>query len=174
MLVAAVVVSLHADANEPTRLHRPPLLVVSGEVDVQCVRRLAASVAEARSLLPCHEPRREPDYERCHEHVLELRSYHVLLRSREVSPVEMLWAERLSVTNPRGRVITIDARCAAGPRGLAHGVDLAQAIHAALSALLPEHRARLDANLDAELERLRINPSEPALWLAAGEPRQEN
>jgi ABC-type Zn uptake system ZnuABC Zn-binding protein ZnuA len=133
-----------------------PLVVVAGDVDLDCVRRIAGGVAEVFPLLAPGPNAGPQGYDACNARVLELRDFDLYLADAELeSPAEAIWRERLIRSNPAGQMQWIGRHPCAQGSACEHAAWRAAAIHRALLSVAPGERSALDANLSAELARLK-------------------
>ena len=132
------------------------LVVVTDAADAACVKRIGAEHVRVELLFACATGASASEYEVCDERVRGLVTFELFVsRDDSYCPSECFWRDRMSAANPQGQVYRLSQsrRCAATDFG--HGIQRAIDIHRALASVLPEHQESLDAELKAELQRLR-------------------
>lgn len=145
------------------------LIVAADPSDAECVQRIGGEHVHVKHLFAPETGAMPTNYEACDERIRGLLSFRlIILRADAYCPSESFWRERMAAANPEGAVYRVShGRCRA-TTGCDRGIQQASDIHGALASILPEHRASLDANLKAELQRLQSERLR-ALQLASGE-----
>jgi ABC-type Zn uptake system ZnuABC Zn-binding protein ZnuA len=130
------------------------LVVVADRSDAECVRRIGGEHVHVELLFASEAGVLPSNYLACDKRVRGLLEFELFVY-RSDCPSEALWRERMAAANPRGKVLRLSqSRCGEAFDSECR-IQRASEIHVSLAAILPEHRASLDANLKAELHRLR-------------------
>ena len=161
-LVVCWLASPRISAAEPEPDPQAPrvLVVVTDPLDAECVRRIGREWVQVESLFAFDSEGHRGNYRVCNKRALGLLSFRLFVLRGECSSAAF-WCERLAQANPKGKVhrmsrpLCDDASECDGRRRQAAD------IHAALVLILPEHRERLNANLKAELQLLRLRQFGP-------------
>lgn len=131
------------------------LVVVAKAVDADFVRRIGRQHVHVEPLFSSQVGALPGNYEACDKRAQSLLGFRLfVVRDDSNCPRERFWRARMTATNPQGKVHRLERPRLAPVSDCEHWIQQATAIHGALSAVLPEHRASLDANLRAELRRL--------------------
>ena len=137
----------------------PPatFVVVTDVSDGEWVKRIGRHVVRVEVLFPPKHGEIDGNYQTCNARVRKLLNFDVLLvREAMSSPRQLIWRERMTAANPRGKVHSItqsrDSLTAAHDREMQLAID----VHGALVSVLPKQQAVLNANLILELQRLRV------------------
>lgn len=158
---------LFAGSNEVTAksTEERALIVVANTSDAECVQRIGREHVQVKPLFAPEVGARLTNYAACNLRVRQLVAFRVYLFRADTScPGEEFWRERLSQANPEGLV-----RRLSHPRWKAasddgHRVRQVFEVHRVLTSTLPEYREAFDAQLEAELQRLRwLRQSPPQL-----------
>ena len=130
------------------------LVVVADARDLDITNRIGGEVVEVEAIITPHT---EGDYALCNARAKRLRDFALYLSPADPScPCYSFWPEPLPSATPHGHVRRVLYR----QRGTPNDYDLRvlhlTQVHLALVSALPEHEASFNANLTAELQRLRV------------------
>ena len=144
------------------------LVVVANASDAECAKRLGCEHIDVELLFAPETGAVPGNYEACDERVRGLLAFSLFVfRADTCCPCEGFWRERMAAANPCGNLHRLSQSRPSAATDHERRVQQASDLHGALVSILPEHRASLDANLKAELHRLRSLRLHP-LQLALG------
>ncbi|MDG2221989.1 MAG: hypothetical protein P8L85_11445 [Rubripirellula sp.] len=131
------------------------LVVVTDPFDAECVRRIGREYVQVESLFALDSDVHPSKYHVCNKRVLGLLTFRLFVFRSDCSSAAF-WCERMGNANPEGKVHRLARPRCFGAGDCDRGMQQATDIHRALVLILPEHRALLNANLEVELDRLRL------------------
>lgn len=148
-------------AHSPVRV----LVVVADAADAACVQRIGREHVQVELLFAPETGVQSSNYQACAKRVRGLLNFQMFV-FRSDSPSQAFWRERMAAANPRGKLHRLTQSRYARADDRVSRMQRASEVHRALAAIMPKRRASLDANLKAELRRLRMlreSPSQLAL-----------
>ena len=159
-LVACWLASPRVSAAESESESETPrvLVVVTDPFDAECVRRIGRECVQVESLFAFDSDVHPGNYHVCNKRVLGLLSFRLFVLRSECSSAAF-WCERLVQANPKGKVHRVSRPRCYEAADCRRESRQATDIHRALVLILPEQRERLDENLEAELNLLRLRQS---------------
>lgn len=146
----SLAVSQQASAQQVT----PVLVVVANPSDAACTKRIGNKYVQVKLLFAPHASTRPNHYQACSERALELTNFQLLV-FRSDCPGEVFWCNRMRAANPRGKSHRLSRSRSDKLTPREREMHRACEIHSALASILPGSHPYLDANLKAELHRLR-------------------